>query len=337
MLRGYRQWGGWRYYGWTHQADHRNFDGPAIWSEADCVHRFTLALEELEPEDRPVWATALFAGLRLGELQALLWSDVRLQEGLIRVERSWDRKAGPVAPKSRSGRRSVPVAPVLRRYLVEHRMRCSWRDGLVFGRRPDRPFDGSAVLARARRRWERVGLDAVTLHDARHTFASLMIAAGVNPKALSTYLAHASITITLDRYAKTDAGQRGRSRCDARFVLDPRSPGHSAAVTAGGLRRSRRIFPEGAPRVRSTRGWPPLRLQPALRAEVGRGRVSPKAVLVGSATTRTDLSSGLLICGIGVAPPGPAEFVIFGGQCSSAPSAATSRTSVWAGLSFPPM
>ena len=38
------------------------------------------------------------------------------------------------------------------------------------------------------------------LHQARHTFARLMIAAGVNAKALSTYMGHGSITITLDRY-----------------------------------------------------------------------------------------------------------------------------------------
>jgi integrase len=38
------------------------------------------------------------------------------------------------------------------------------------------------------------------LHEARHTFASILIAAGVNAKALSTYLGHSSIQITLDRY-----------------------------------------------------------------------------------------------------------------------------------------
>lgn len=49
LLRGYAEWGGWRYHGWTHQADGRNYYGPAIWSEADCVHRFTLALEQMFP------------------------------------------------------------------------------------------------------------------------------------------------------------------------------------------------------------------------------------------------------------------------------------------------
>jgi integrase len=36
--------------------------------------------------------------------------------------------------------------------------------------------------------------------ECRHTFASLMIAAGVNAKALATYMGHSSITITLDRH-----------------------------------------------------------------------------------------------------------------------------------------
>jgi integrase len=47
---------------------------------------------------------------------------------------------------------------------------------------------------------EAAGVEPITLHECRHTFASLMIAAGVNAKALSTYMGHSSITITLDRY-----------------------------------------------------------------------------------------------------------------------------------------
>jgi hypothetical protein len=43
-------------------------------------------------------------------------------------------------------------------------------------------------------------LTPIGWHEARHTFASLMIAAGVNVKAISTYMGHASVKITLDRY-----------------------------------------------------------------------------------------------------------------------------------------
>jgi integrase len=55
----------------------------------------------------------LYAGLRLGDLQALRVGDVdldTLDAGLIGVERSWDVKAGVVEPTSRSGRRRVPIA-----------------------------------------------------------------------------------------------------------------------------------------------------------------------------------------------------------------------------------
>jgi integrase len=60
------------------------------------------------------------------------------------------------------------------------------------------PFAPSAITDRARKAWK--GLQRITLHEARHTFASPMIAAGVNAKALSTYMGHGNIGITLDRY-----------------------------------------------------------------------------------------------------------------------------------------
>jgi integrase len=56
------------------------------------------------------------------------------------------------------------------------------------------------VHERAGRAWRKAKLDPITLHECRHTFASLMIAAGVNAKALSTYMGHATISITLDCY-----------------------------------------------------------------------------------------------------------------------------------------
>ncbi len=71
-------------------------------------------LAALPERDRALWATALYAGLRRGELLALRWEDVDLAAGVIRVERSWDAKEGFVAPKSRAGRRTVPIAAVLR-------------------------------------------------------------------------------------------------------------------------------------------------------------------------------------------------------------------------------
>src|SRR5207253_8928901 len=73
-------------------------------------------------------------------------------------------------------------------------------DGLVFGRAARDPFNPATVNNRARRAWAAARLVPIGLHEARHTYASLMIAAGVNAKALSTYMGHSSVTITYDRY-----------------------------------------------------------------------------------------------------------------------------------------
>jgi integrase len=70
----------------------------------------------------------------------------------------------------------------------------------VFGRTAAIPFEPVGLRARAISKWREAGLKPIGLHEARHTFASLMIAAGVNGKALSSYLGHSSISITFDRY-----------------------------------------------------------------------------------------------------------------------------------------
>jgi integrase len=76
----------------------------------------------LRPEDRALWGCAFYAGLRRGELRALLWDDVDLADGLIRVERSMSGHGETGGPKSRAGRRSVPIVAALRDLLVEHKL-----------------------------------------------------------------------------------------------------------------------------------------------------------------------------------------------------------------------
>jgi integrase len=169
-----------------------------------------LLLDALAVDERALWAAAMYAGLRRGELQALRVQDVDLAKGVIRVERSWDPVAGPVEPKSRAGSRSTPIPAVLRDTLVEHKLRLGRSDGLFFGRSADSPFNPRTIGKRAERAWAEENarraaagqspLEVITLHECRHTFASLMIAAGVNAKALSTFLGHSSVMITLDRY-----------------------------------------------------------------------------------------------------------------------------------------
>jgi integrase len=131
---------------------------------------------------------------------ALRWEDIDLGKKLIAVSRSWDVRAGAIEPKSQKGKRTVPLAAILREFLVRHRLHSGRGHGLVFGRSEERPFNDTSVSGRALTGWKRIELEPITLHECRHTFASLMIAAGVNAKALSVYMGHASVMITLDRY-----------------------------------------------------------------------------------------------------------------------------------------
>lgn len=169
-------------------------------------------LAALPEGDRALWATAMYAGLRRGELRGLRWSDIDLSAGTIRVERSWDPKAGIIEVKTHAGRRTIPIIAELRRELRAHKLRTG-RSGraFVFGTSAVSPCEPSNVRRRALTAWKHAGLKPIGLHECRHTFASLMIAARVETKALSTYLGHASVSITFDRYGHLFPGNEAEA------------------------------------------------------------------------------------------------------------------------------
>ncbi|MDP9255945.1 MAG: site-specific integrase [Actinomycetota bacterium] len=157
----------------------------------------------LEPRDQCIWAAAFYAGLRLGELRALRWRDVDEQAGYLRVRRSWDARDGEIEPKSDAGIRDVPILARLLPFLAAQRERCPWSDepnGLVFGTSVRTPFSRTHFYTRARRAWAKAGLPWITPHQARHSFASFLIAARVDVKTLTTYMGHGSARLSLDTY-----------------------------------------------------------------------------------------------------------------------------------------
>jgi integrase len=160
-----------------------------------------LLLAALTERDRALWATALYAGLRRGELMGLRWCDVDFARGVLEVAQAWDPKERRmVAPKSAAGRRRVPIAAALRAFLAPLSLAAATDAHLLVFGAGRVPFSATPLYERSLRAWRRAGLRPICLHDCRHTFASLMIAAGVNAKALSTFMGHANISITLDRY-----------------------------------------------------------------------------------------------------------------------------------------
>jgi integrase len=173
----------------------------------------------MRPKDQAALGLAVYAGLRLGELLALDVSAVDLEGGWIHVRRSWDPGAKQfVPPKSRKPRK-VPIIDKLAKLLANHFVLLDHpSDGLLFpsASAAEWPTDPAILRRRTCKQWDDAELDRLGFHEGRHTFASIGIAAGLNAKTLSTYLGHATITITLDRYGHLMPG----SEVEARAMFD---------------------------------------------------------------------------------------------------------------------
>lgn len=176
-------------------------------------------LRALPVEDRAIWSTAIYAGLRYGELRALRWAAIDLASKTIRVRESWDPKEGSIAPKTRTSKRTTPMPEVVRASLVELRGRrpAAPDNALAFATTDGSPFHAASIYRRADRAWAAAGIsDRLRLHQARHTYASFMIAAGVNAKALPVFMGHSSIKVTFDLYGHLMPG----TEAEAASLLD---------------------------------------------------------------------------------------------------------------------
>lgn len=204
----------------------RDLELPAVVStEVEIVAPGVAArlLDAVPEEDRVIWGAALYAGLRYGELRALRWGAVEVENGTLTVRESWDPKEGPIEPKTRRSRRAVPLPRVLRALLAEQRTRAGTvhDQRLVFGHGDDAPFEAERLYRIADRAWRVAGIDErLRLHQARHTYASFMIAAGVNAKTLSTFMGHSSITVTFDLYGHLMPGSEAESAALLDAFLD---------------------------------------------------------------------------------------------------------------------
>ena len=198
-------------------------------------------IDAVDRDSQAIWATAFYAGLRLGELRALRWCDVDDEAGLIHVRRSWDPKAGEVKPKSAAGTRDIPILAVLRPYLDAQRDRCAWAGdpmGLVFGSSRRTPFSYVSLYRHATKAWAHVGLPRVTPHQARHSFASFLIAAGADVKTVTTLMGHGSARMSLDVYGHLFDGAAAETAAQVNAWLAAADTHGRLAELEGGSARS---------------------------------------------------------------------------------------------------
>jgi integrase len=168
-----------------------------------------LLLAAVPDLDRAAWALAIYAGLRLGELRAIEWGDVDLDAGELHMRWAWcNRTKQRTAPKTNAAIRTAPIVGELRRVLLEHRLLTGRRTGRVVERAGGGVESGDSLAWRAENASKDAGLERLTMHAARHTYASLMILARVPITALSRFMGHTSITVTVDRYGHLYPAER---------------------------------------------------------------------------------------------------------------------------------
>src|SRR5581483_8532548 len=147
---------------------------------------------------------------------ALKWSDIDLKEGNAVVRRTlvWRKSGGWYfgEPKTSRSRRTVPLPQSLRmhrRLQNELKLQLEAAEREAF-QKNDLVFAASNGMPHAIRNLKqrhfkpilkRAELPMIRLYDLRHSCATLLLAAGENPKVVSERLGHASITLTLDTYS----------------------------------------------------------------------------------------------------------------------------------------
>jgi len=202
-------------------------------------------LDALPEGDCALWATALYAGLRRGELRALRCRHIDLEAGTIRVEASWDDYEGEITPKSKAGTRSVPIPATLDKQLAAH-LETTGRTGddLVFGASATQPFTPSHIRKRAREAWaaavvgaffarRSLTFDKIDLHECRHSYSSYLDAAGVSESRADRYMGHANHSVA-SRYRKQFEGQLAEDALTLEAYLSGAAAGKIVTLAAAG-------------------------------------------------------------------------------------------------------
>ena len=152
------------------------------------------------PDFYPLLFTAIFTGMRQGELFALTWDSINWITRKITIDKNYTH--GRIGTPKNGKTRKVDMSHELVKVLKEWRLACpNGENNLVF---PNGDGEYQDANNMAKRRFkpslQRAGIDSIRFHDLRHTYASLLLANGVPMKYVQHQLGHSSIKMTMDLY-----------------------------------------------------------------------------------------------------------------------------------------
>jgi integrase len=167
-----------------------------------------------------LYMLAVHTGMRQGELLALKWQDVDLENAKLSVRRTLTMSNGRILLgelKTKKSRRTIRLTDAAIQALHEHlarqlegmeRLGDAYRDeGLIFASQVGTPINPTNLRRRSfAALLRRANLPKIRFHDLRHTCATLLLSRNVHPKYVQELLGHANIAITLDTYSHVIPG-----------------------------------------------------------------------------------------------------------------------------------
>ncbi|WP_043816454.1 tyrosine-type recombinase/integrase [Deinococcus maricopensis] len=166
----------------------------------------------------PLWHLALSCGLRHGELLGLQWRDLSWAHQELSINRTVivvNNRPTVGSPKTSSSERAIPlpgeVIATLRAWQTNPERPHS-ADGWLFCTASGTPLLQNNVRRSWKRLLGRAGLpNSIRIHDLRHTYASMLIAHGIDPRTVSDLLGHSDTRFTLSHYVHSERRARLRA------------------------------------------------------------------------------------------------------------------------------
>lgn len=168
---------------------------------------------------RYVWAMALLTGMRSGELKALLWSDVDLENRIVRVSKSIESRTQIVKSTKAGYWRDVPISHELKKLLDELKTLTGQMNYVL-----ERPSEWNAnrQALHLRKFCKEIGISSIRFHTLRACFATQLLRQGVEPAKVMKVCGWKDLS-TMQRYVRL------------------------SGIEVHGITDGLKIFPEGNP------------------------------------------------------------------------------------------
>ncbi len=167
--------------------------------------------------------TEITTGLRKGEICGLKWEDFDENRGTLKIQRSIGKTINGVMligeTKTETGSREILLPPSTAQLLCRRKTNINSEWIFPNLRNAEEPMNPQCAYQRLKTLLKKAELPSIRFHDLRHTFATHVIAGGVDAKTLSGILGHANASFTLDNYTHvTTDMQKSAARIVGNFM-----------------------------------------------------------------------------------------------------------------------